>query len=495
MKTNMKKVLALVLALAMILSLTTAFASTVTVSNPGAGKTYTYYKIFDVQYNADKSVKTTTYTKTGASDSVYATLTSSGSPFTLSATTDENLFTVTYSGTAQELATWLTDKASSLTEYTDTDFVNGFYLMTVTNNGSLERSTTFNVEDEDINIVDKNQTIPGPDKEESVDGGSTWYYDGDYDDSVTKPTASIGDTVNYKVEGSFPMYIGTDLVKKLTFTDTMSKGLTFDGVSSVSLVINAGTANEVTKTLTELTSANCYSSVNDSTHETTLTVILDTVGASNNFLFQPENTYILTYTAKINEEALDVSELEENTVYLHYDKGSETNIDGGHDTTKVKQYDADIVKVDGSDALLNGATFKVTKGGTVLKFVQVSEGVYRLAKTADEAGAVEELAPNGAKLTIKGLENGTDYAVDEVQVPAGYNRLVSAQSFTIENRNLSATIESNAWTDGGVKVVNQAGVELPSTGGIGTTIFYVAGLIMVLGAAVILISRRRADAK
>ena len=478
-----------------------AMAATVTVTNPGADKTYHFYKApFTVTHDAtDDTIVATLYTKTGTSDPFYIAITSTSSnpasPFTVTATADEKVFNISASDAAAVRA-WMAANTALLTDMGTTTPLSaddGFYLMTVTKGQTTENATTFVVKGSDINIVDKNQTIPGPDKEESVDGGTTWVYDGPYSDSVTKPTASIGDTVNYKVEGSFPMYIGTDLVKKLTFTDTMSKGLTFDGVSSVSLVINAGTANEVTKTLTELTAAKCYSSVNDSTHETTLTVVLDTVDGSGNFLFQPENTYTLTYTAKINEEALEVSELEENTVYLHYDKGDQTNIEGGHDTTKVKQYDADIVKVDGQNALLNGATFKVTKGSTVLKFVQVSTGVYRLATTANETGAVEELAPNGAKLTIKGLENGTDYAVDEVKVPAGYNRLVSAQSFTIEDANLAATIESNAWTAGGVKVINQQGTELPSTGGIGTTIFYIAGIVLVLGAAAIIIARRKAE--
>jgi fimbrial isopeptide formation D2 family protein/LPXTG-motif cell wall-anchored protein len=502
MKNNMKKVLALALAAVMVLSLSTAFAATVTVSNPGAGKTYHFYKTpFEVTYDAtDNTIVSTKYTKTSADDAFYAAITDTttdpASPFTVTATTDANVFNISATNAAAVRAwlvanlTLLTDKGTT-TPLTSAD--DGFYLMTVAKaDGTLENATTFVVKGENINIVDKNQTIPGPDKTETIDG--TEYYEGLGTTEDPIPTARIGETVTYKVTGTFPMYIGTDLVKKLTFTDTMSKGLTFDGVSSVTLVINEGTANEVTKTLTQLTAANCYSSVNDTTKVTTLTVILNTVDDSDNFLFQPENTYTLTYTAKINEDSIEVSELEENTVTLHYDAGNRTDIEGGSDNTKVKQYDADIVKVDGSDYLLNGATFKVYEGDTALKFVEIEDGVYRLAKTADETGAVEELAPNGAKLTIKGLENGT-YSVDEVQVPAGYNRLTSKQSFTIANANLAATITADAWTSGGVKVINNAGTELPSTGGIGTTIFYISGLIMVLGAATILISRRRAESK
>ena len=53
----------------------------------------------------------------------------------------------------------------------------------------------------------------------------------------------------------------------------------------------------------------------------------------------------------------------------------------------------------------------------------------------------------------------------------------------------------NTWTDGGVHVINQTGTELPSTGGIGTTIFYVLGSVLVVAAGVLLVTKKRMDGK
>jgi len=479
----MKKLISLVLALALVLAVAVASAATVTVSNPGAEKTYTYYKVFDITYSGELTA--TSYTKTGESDAFLTALQGSDSPFTLTETTVAGTYNVEKKSdaTGESIRNWLQGKASLLTAHTGDDFADGYYLMMVVNgDGVTERATTFEVKGEDVTIIDKNQTIPGPDKQESVDGGTTYKYVGLDVDEATVPVQEIGGIVNYKVTGTFSKYVGVDMVQKLKFVDTMSKGLTFDGTSSVTLKINGTPVTPETLTAT----------VNETTKETTLTIEKATVNGTT-FLYNAENTYELTYTAHINEDAIDnTAETEQNEVVFSYNLGGEDDIEAGHDDTEVKSYDATIVKVDGENNLLNGATFKVSQGATVLKFVQVSEGVYRLAKTADEEGAVEELAPSGAVLTIKGLKNGS-YTVDEVQVPAGYNRLIEAQPFSIDNRNLDASIESNKWVEGGVKVINNQGTQLPSTGGIGTTIFYILGGLLVVGAAVILVARRKAS--
>lgn len=495
----MKKILALVVAMLLVLGMTSALAAqTVTITNAGADKTYNFYKVFDLTYSADGTKTATSYTKQGETDALLNALQGEGSPFTLTESTVTGTYNVATSADAATIRTWLSNNVSLLgTAIPATEgsasLDDGYYLMTVSHIDSesgeavTETATTLEVKGADINILDKNQTVPGPDKYETIDSNNYYVGLGTTEDPI--PTAEIGKTITYTVTGKFPMYTGEDLIKQVKFVDIMSKGLTFDGVTSVSLTVNGSE-------LTQGTAYTATSSVNEETHATTLTVVLPTVNGDT-YLYESDNEYTLTYTATVNEEAILVDEHEVNTVTLKYTTDDDVEHEGGHDTTEVMQYDADIVKVDGEDYLLNGATFKVTKGDTVLKFVAVEgeTGVYRLAKTSDEEGAVEELTPNGAKLTIKGLENGSDYAVDEVQVPAGYNRLVSAQSFEINNANLAATITANAWTAGGVKVINQQGTQLPSTGGIGTTIFYVAGGILVLAAVILLVTKRRMKAE
>ena len=86
-----------------------------------------------------------------------------------------------------------------------------------------------------------------------------------------------------------------------------------------------------------------------------------------------------------------------------------------------------------------------------------------------------------------GLCDGT-YTLVEKTVPAGYNGAadvditIAGRNFTAENLIQSAT------------VVNKEGPALPSTGGIGTTIFYIVGSVLLLAAAIVLIARRRTAA-
>ncbi len=80
-----------------------------------------------------------------------------------------------------------------------------------------------------------------------------------------------------------------------------------------------------------------------------------------------------------------------------------------------------------------------------------------------------------------------------MDVPTGYNGLTGRAELIINNANNSATINSDTYTSGGVEVINQSGTELPSTGGIGTTIFYVIGGLLVVGAGVVLVSRKKSQ--
>ena len=94
------------------------------------------------------------------------------------------------------------------------------------------------------------------------------------------------------------------------------------------------------------------------------------------------------------------------------------------------------------------------------------------------------------KFTIKGLDSAT-YYLTEKEAPAGYNKLAGPVTITISDTGVvNGTTDAPQGVDE-VKVLNQSGTELPSTGGMGTTIFYVLGSILVIGAAVLLVTRKR----
>ncbi|MCF0259168.1 MAG: LPXTG cell wall anchor domain-containing protein, partial [Erysipelotrichaceae bacterium] len=164
----------------------------------------------------------------------------------------------------------------------------------------------------------------------------------------------------------------------------------------------------------------------------------------------------------------------------------------GEDETEVFNYKFDIKKYDASDeskeTLLEGAKFKLYDNNQALINLVAENGYYRVA-TPEEAAkegfasAVPVTDANGY-FQIKGLSNGT-YWLEETEAPKGFNKLTSKVSFEI---NGSDKIGSAA-----IEVANNKGKELPSTGGMGTTIFYTVGGILVVGAAVLLITKKRMD--
>ena len=140
-----------------------------------------------------------------------------------------------------------------------------------------------------------------------------------------------------------------------------------------------------------------------------------------------------------------------------------------------------IIPFDDKNIELNGAEFKLydaKTGGNEIKVVKVREGVYRVATAEEiENNEVVEFIVGG-KVTIKGLAKDTSYYLEETKAPDGYTKL--AERYEIK-----------AGTNEVSMVVNTSGVVLPSTGGIGTTLFVLIGTIMVLSLGTVLVSKYR----
>ena len=174
-------------------------------------------------------------------------------------------------------------------------------------------------------------------------------------------------------------------------------------------------------------------------------------------------------------------------------------------------YDFYIVKIDTDVNLLPGAEFTLSAGGNAIEFIK-SGNNYRVAKSG-ETGANPTLTSSDEKLHITGLDAGT-YTLTETKAPSGYNMAREPITIIIKgvtNVAADAGKQGNIYSDadctlqwktseykeGGnvlnntIEVINRTGSELPSTGGIGTTIFYIVGGILIIGAAVILIARRK----
>jgi LPXTG-motif cell wall-anchored protein len=223
------------------------------------------------------------------------------------------------------------------------------------------------------------------------------------------------------------------------------------------------------------------------------------------FFYDAGAVVTITYDAEVlNGAVADTNAQAKNAVKITYETYDGTNSsvipdpdpDDGEDPKAeetVQTRALTIQKTDYYENELTGATFKIHVGDTVIDVVKESDGVYHKAdsdeiadKKTEKDGIVTD--DGSGKIIIKGLDVDTAYSVEEVTAPEGYNKLESY-----------ATVEtSGSGTDKDfveLVVYNTTGGTLPSTGGMGTTIFYVTGGILVVAALVVLITKKRMDAQ
>ena len=399
-----------------------------------------------------------------------------------------------------------------------TDLEPGYYLIVDNtavsdgdvNNGALLQVTT------DINITKKTDKPEVEKKvkehQKDIDSGEDTYGD-DYNDVADY---HIGENVDFKLIGTVPEMKQFDTYKYV-FHDKMSKGLTFNKDVKVYACNNKAGDNKQ-----EIISSN-YSvgdiSTDSDTGETSFSITfndLKTVAADNKNI--SEYKYILVeYTAKLNTDAEVGLPGNPNEVYLEYSNNPSDTGTGKTEKDKVIvfTYKLEVTKVDGKDnnLKLSGAKFKLQRT-TDNKWLKVNNG--KVDTWVDDENLADELESDTEGLfTIVGLDSGT-YNLLETKAPDGYNKLnnsltVKLETTTKNNQSwtgtsgdaltsIDVTVDGNKGTgsvDEGkasITVANNKGSQLPETGGIGTTIFYVVGVVLMLGAGVLLITKRRMNA-
>lgn len=470
MKKTFKKLFAALLAAALVLAMavpafavTNATKGSITISNTVKDETYTIYRMFKLDsYNAESNTYSYTvesdwegFFKTGAGGN-YITLDGQNHPTWTAA--DENDST-TVAAFAKAALAWAKQKGiqsagtqegngSSIT-FSNLDL--GYYLV----DSSLGALCGLNTTNPDATIKEKNEK-PEIKKEVQTSAG----------DWGSENNAKIGDTVEYKVEIKV-----ADGAQKYTVTDTMSKGLTFNNSS---LKVTANDAVTTDYTLTPTTNG--------------FTLVLPETYVSN---LTKGTTIIVTYNATLNKDAVIDGDGNANEVKLSY--GNHQNTVPSKVTTKSYQFD--LVKVDGTtNKLLDGAEFELADGETKLSFVKDTAGNYRVA-AAGEEGATTTITVKNGKVNIYGLA-GKTYTLTETKAPDGYNKLATSETVNLtEGSKTHATIVGSVYKDGGVVVENHAGTVLPSTGGMGTTLFYVVGGGLMVAAVVLLVTKKRMEHK
>ena len=478
----MKKIISLILALMLVASFAvTAFAAeetgSITINGVNEDGTYEIYKLLDLEsYDAAAGAYSykanATWEAFFASDDAKAYMSTDADGYiTWIAAEDDDTkaafakLALTYAKT-NGISPVKSSKNAGEFVITDasgkfSDLELGYYLVDSTV-GALCGLTTTNP---NASINTKNG-IPTIDKQVKEDSTEQW---------GAHNTADIGQTVEYRV--TINVHAGAE---NYILHDVMDDGLTYLRVTGIEHVVpGTGThavdaAKYEVKTDAAVTADNCDFEVH----------------FSKDFCDELETNdkIIVSYEAMLNRNAVIAGSGNVNTAWLSFGEGHESN----KDSVTTYTYGIDIVKTDSQNTLIDGAQFKIydaANGGSEVAVVLMDDGVtYRRAR-ADEIGIA--IVVKDGKVRVVGFDNGT-YYLEETEAPDGYNKLTARQKFIISDSNLDATFNGEIYSTGsGVHVTNKTGTMLPETGGMGTVLFVTFGTIVVLGAGVLLVTKKR----
>ena len=340
---------------------------------------------------------------------------------------------------------------------------------------------------------------------------------------VNAISLSRGDTAYFSLTATLPSNIAHYEKYHMVITDTLPCGLSLaSSVNDIHVyVVNGNTHNEVKESDRTIEVGTNQDGM------TTITVTIDDVKTAvpnadeNKAPIVASDTIVVAFEAKLNgEESVYGSDGNVNEAVLKYSNDpndpdsyrtslSQTPLQ----TARVYSYQLKITKVDSADGTeLAGASFKVHryKDGTTDQYLKetVTSTSHVHEWVTDIDDATEFTTDSDGKIEIRGLSSGV-YRLIETKAPAGYNLAAEPIRLTINDSiGSDGTLEAlSASAEGGsvsgtpvsdkgtgtvsITVKNNAGATLPTTGGIGATIFYVVGAALVICAAAALIVKRR----
>lgn len=499
---KLRKIFALLIAMVMVLGMSTmAFAqeaastetggsATIKVTNPAKGETYTVYKIFDATVTGTENGSISYKGNIPAALSEY---------FEKIGSTD---YVQKKEGvTDQQILTAIQDNASSFTQVatvtsdgsqlTFTGLNYGYYVIATSHEDDTAGKALVTVTSTNPNaeIQDKNANVPTVPED-----GKT----------VNDEDVAVGETLTYTLKFTTTTYEGAGSTAKqiLSYiaTDTLPEYLSNVTVTGITI---GGDAYTVDGEVPQFENKKIV-----------IPWVDDATAENPKSLYANGAEVVITYTAVVNDKIAIAGAGNTNTFTLTYrTTDGEKTPDQNTDTVTIKSYAIAIKKVNDEGTALPGATFQFP---FYVNETAAADGSYVYAGTTAGEGLTNEITtPDSGEIVVKGVASGT-YSVSETAAPQGYNQLTAPVSVpatvnsetttnttwyldengevtdtetetvvTYTNNNLSATA---------TVVVNKVGTTLPSTGGIGTTIFYIIGAILVIGAGVVLVTRRRMNA-
>lgn len=508
---HMKKLVTLLLTLIMTLALAVPAAAdttyTITINNAAAGHTYEAYQIFagDLTLQNDTKILTEIEWGNGVSAAGQTALGEAAAKANV-LKSEAAAFAL-----AKEVAPYLqnptTSGAQQNGQYIISGLAAGYYLVkdkdnTLTNQDDFYTAYIMRVVG-DVTAAPKGEKPSLVKEVQHNDNNDSWGVVGDH---------QIGDTVHFRVTCTIP-----DISNYTTYNfiihDTMSEGLTpaFTNETYSDKVLVNGTSIDKKYYTMEL-NGNSFK------------LTIDVFNLVKDGIVETDDTIVCYYDAILNEKAkLHADGPNPNTAYLEYSNNPNSEFDTGKtpdSTVYVWTFTTGINKVNESGNTLPGAKFVLSKNGNLkvadmkcsdtgvptvttdlIRLVKVDENTYRIATATDTANTTCVI--DAGNVTIQGLDDAIDYYLYETLAPSGFNSLKDPVHFKItaaykdtgdklaEGSPTVTVGTGTPSTDMAFKVVNQSGATLPETGGIGTTLFYVVGSVLLVGAAVLLVTRKR----
>lgn len=499
-----KKIAAILFAFMMVVSMscnvkaddttkTTGETGTITINNAIPEQTYTIYKILDLESYSPKVVngKETgnfAYKPSSEWESFIKGENVKDKYFTFEGeyvSWKENANPATFAKLALDYAkqnssiikTFKVEKAPAASAEQATTTVTfsvldlGYYLV----DSSVGTLCSLDTTKPDSTIEEKNG-VPSVDKKVSSTETGNYY---------TSNTASIGDTVYFQTT-----ITAQPGAQNYVLHDKMDAGLTFNE-SSVKAILNKNETKE-NKELTATDYSVVTSDLEDSGPKCTFHIEFTPKLCES---LKADDTITVTYSATLNDKAVIGSTGNVNETKLNYGDSKETTESKTHTFT----YDIPVFKYTMKDNVkteLEHAKFTLSlneDGANPIKFKESNE---KNKYIKDETGAITEVeSPQDGKLTFEGLGAGT-YYLTETKQPDGYNKLAKSIKIVIDvNGDITVDGKLITGVDKLVEVENKTGTVLPSTGGVGTTMIYLIGAVLVLGSGVVLATKRRVKNK
>ncbi len=488
--TKLKLVFAALLTLLVTVTGGKVFAEdvsyTLTLNETTTGHTYEAYQIFTGDLSGDTLSNITwgSGVNTAGQTALGDATTQADS---LDATGDDSITAQIF---AQKVSQYLGTSSASVESTSGTTIITGltagYYLVKdadSSQSGENSSYTRFILEVVKDTTATLKADVPTVEKK-VIDTNDTTGITSDWQDSADY---DINDAVPFQLTATLPSNYDAYAEYYLEFKDTLSAGLTFNNDAKVYLV-NGATETEITSNFTIANNGSSYKINN-------LKVVSGVTSSSK---------IVVRYTATLNSNAVIGSVGNPNTVNLVYSNnpnytGAGENSPKGEtpkDTVIIFTYQVIVNKVDNNNVALAGAGFTLYKKDV--------NGAYQVVEVITAGSATT--------FTFRGLDDG-DYKLSETTTPSGYNTMTDVEFTVTADHDILSDSPALTSLSGNVKngdlaftsnledgslvttVVNKKGSVLPSTGSTGTRALYLVGVVLILSAAVLFVTKKRMNTK